>query len=75
MPVARVGQQRVVRAIRVGSGYGTGADNNAEAGSMRTISEGGCGCQTPETRPTRVGGVVSMLLGLGLLAHRRQRRC
>jgi hypothetical protein len=36
-------------------------------------SSPGCGCVTPAARPTRLGGALSILLGLALLGRRRRR--
>lgn len=43
------------------------------AGMSMGGDEPGCGCVVPAARPTRFGAVISMLLGLVVLAYRRRR--
>jgi DUF1680 family protein len=51
------------------------AGGSAAAGAtgMPPASSPGCGCVTPATRPTGLGAVLSMLLGVALLGRRRRR--
>jgi hypothetical protein len=51
------------------------AAGSAAAGAtgMPPASSPGCGCVTPATRPTGLGAVLSMLLGVALLGRRRRR--
>ncbi len=51
----------------------SGAAGAAGATGSSTDEDSGCGCATPASRPTRLGALLSALLGLALVGRRRRR--